>query len=66
MKRKRQFELVSAIIGLILGALIALSGVIALIIPADVLRELNPEAFAGMTYDEIALNSTVRGIIALV
>lgn len=66
MKRKRQFELVSAIIGLILGALIALSGVIALIIPADVLRELNPEAFAGMTYDEIALNSTVGGIIALV
>lgn len=66
MKRKRQFELVSAIIGIILGALIALCGVIALIIPADVLRELNPEAFAGMTYDEIALNSTVGGIIALV
>lgn len=41
MKRKRQFELVSAIIGIILGALIALSGVIAFALP-DLLPEVDP------------------------
>lgn len=41
MERKRQFELVSAIIGIILGAIVALMGVIVLAAP-DMLIEVDP------------------------
>lgn len=66
MKRKRQFELVSAIIGLILGALIALSGVIAFALP-DLLPKVDPSLRnLQMTYDEIVSLFTAMGILLLV
>lgn len=66
MKRKRQFELVSAIIGIILGVLIALSGVIAFALP-DLLPKVDPSLWdRQMTYDEMASLFTATGILLLV
>ena len=42
MKRKRQFEIISSIIGIILGAFIALSGLLAAAAPDTLLEFVDP------------------------
>lgn len=62
MQRKRQFELVSAIIGIILGAFIAISGLLACAAPDMLLEFIDPAALegSGITYD--ALKATFVGV----
>lgn len=62
MERKRQFELVSAIIGIILGAFIAISGLLACAAPDILLELVDPAVIegSGITYD--ALKATFVGV----
>lgn len=64
MERKRKFELVSAIIGIILGAIVALMGVIVLAAP-DMLIEVDPSVWAQleMTYDELKATLVAVGVL---
>lgn len=68
MERKRQFELVSAIIGIILGAIVTLIGVIILAAP-DMLLEVDPSEWAklinenNITYDELKAMLIARGVL---
>lgn len=65
MKRKRQFEIMSSIIGIILGAFIVISGLLAAAAPDMLLEFIDPALLKelGMTYDELKTTFIAVGVI---
>ena len=65
MKRKRQFEIISSIIGIILGAFIALSGLHAAAAPDTLLEFVDPRLLQelGMSYDALKATFIAVGVI---
>ena len=65
MKRKRQFEIISSIIGIILGAFIALSGLLAAAAPDTLLEFVDPRLLQelGMSYDALKAAFIAVGVI---